>query len=40
MVFYFKNYTENRPKNEIELIFEKGFGEYLKNSGRTPPPGQ
>lgn len=40
MVFYFKNYTENRPKNEIELIFEKGFGEYLKKSGRTPPPGQ
>ncbi len=37
---YFKNYAENRPKNEIELIFEKGFGEYLKKIGKVPPSGQ
>jgi len=30
IVVYFINYRENRPKNEIELIFEKGFIEYLK----------
>ncbi len=35
---YFKNYTENRPKNEIEIIFDKGYGEYLKKSGRSPSP--
>lgn len=40
MAVYFKNYAENRPKNEIELIFEKGFGEYLKKIGRTPSQGQ
>jgi hypothetical protein len=40
MAVYFKNYAENRPKNEIELIFEKGFGEYLKKIGKTPPQGQ
>ncbi len=36
LIVYFKNYTENRPKNEIELIFEKGYGEYLKKIGREP----
>lgn len=36
LVLYFKGYAENRPKNEIELIFEKGFGEYLKKIGREP----
>ncbi len=37
---YFKHYVENRPKGDIELIFEKGFMEYLKKSGRQPgaPP--
>ena len=40
MAVYFKNYAENRPKNEIELIFEKGFEEYLKKIGRIPPPNQ
>jgi hypothetical protein len=40
LVLYFKSYTENRPKNEIELIFEKGFGEYLKKIGKKPVPGQ
>ncbi len=34
IVVYFINYTENRPKNEIELIFDKGFMEYLKKMGR------
>ena len=34
IVVYFINYTENRPKNEIELIFDKGFIEYLKKVGR------
>lgn len=34
IVLYFINYTENRPKNEIELIFDKGFMEYLKKMGR------
>ena len=36
LAIYFKNYSENRPKNEIELIFEKGFGDYLKKIGREP----
>lgn len=40
LALYFKSYSENRPKNEIELIFEKGFGEYLKKIGRNPVPGQ
>lgn len=40
LAVYFKNYAENRPKNEIELIFEKGFSEYLKKVGRPPLPGQ
>ena len=37
---YFKNYVKNRPKGEIELIFEKGFTDYLKKIGRQPnyPP--
>lgn len=33
---YFKSYVENRPKGEIERIFEKGFIEYLKKIGRQP----
>lgn len=37
LVIYFKNYVENRPKGEIELIFEKGFFEYLRKTGRQPP---
>lgn len=40
MIVYFKNYAENRPKNEIELIFEKGFSEYLKKIGRNPEQGK
>ncbi len=40
LIIYFKNYPENRPKNEIELIFEKGFGEYLKKIGRVPKSDQ
>ena len=36
LVIYFKNYSENRPKGEIELIFDKGFMEYLKKVGRNP----
>ncbi|CAH2031522.1 PilZ-like domain-containing protein [Trichlorobacter ammonificans] len=35
IVVYFSNYTKHRPKNEIELIFEKGFMEYLKKIGRS-----
>jgi len=31
---YFKYYVENRPKGEIELIFEQGFIEYFKKIGR------
>ena len=40
IVIYFKNYVANRPKGEIELIFEKGFTDYLKKIGRQPnyPP--
>lgn len=38
LVVYFKHYVENRPKGEIELIFEKGFFEYLRKTGRQPPP--
>ena len=37
LIIYFKKYAENRPKGEIELIFEKGFFEYLKKTGRQPP---
>jgi len=40
LAIYFKNYAENRPKNEIELIFEKGFSEYLKKIGRDPVQGR
>jgi len=40
LTIYFKNYAENRPKNEIELIFEKGFSEYLKKIGSPPSQGQ
>lgn len=36
IAIYFKNYSENRPKNEIELIFEKGFMDYLRKIGRAP----
>jgi hypothetical protein len=36
LIIYFKDYTQNRPKNDIELIFEKGFGEYLRKVGRAP----
>lgn len=36
IAIYFKNYSENRPKNEIEMIFEKGFMEYLRKIGRSP----
>lgn len=36
IIFYFKGYVENRPKNEIEIIFEKGFVEYLKKIGKAP----
>jgi len=34
LIMYFKNYAENKPKNEIEIIFEKGFEEYLKKVGK------
>ncbi len=34
LTVYFINYSENRPKNEIEVIFEKGFMDYLKKIGR------
>jgi len=40
LTIYFKNYAENRPKNEIELIFDKGFSDYLKKVGRNPSQGQ
>ena len=40
LTIYFKNYAENRPKNEIELIFDKGFSEYLKKIGKNPSQGQ
>jgi len=36
LIVYFKNYSENRPKNDIEVIFEKGYGDYLKKIGREP----
>ncbi|NJD39109.1 MAG: PilZ domain-containing protein [Geobacter sp.] len=36
LVLYFKDYAENRPKNQIEQIFDKGFEEYLKKIGRDP----
>lgn len=36
LISYFTNYSSNRPKNQIELIFEKGFTEYLKKIGRSP----
>jgi hypothetical protein len=36
LVIYFKNYTQNRPKSEIELLFDKGYGEYLRKIGRDP----
>lgn len=35
IVVYFINYTEDRPKSQIELIFDKGFSDYLKKIGRT-----
>lgn len=37
LAVYFTHYVENRPKGEIELIFEKGFMEYLKKIGRIQP---
>lgn len=37
LVLYFKGYTENRPQHEIERIFNKGYEDYLKKTGRTPP---
>ncbi|MDK9717953.1 MAG: DUF5634 family protein [Trichlorobacter sp.] len=40
LTLYFKNYAENRPKNEIELLFEKGFSDYLKKIGRDPSQGR
>ena len=40
LIIYFKNYSENRPQNEIELIFDKGYSEYLKKIGRNPSQGQ
>ncbi|SJZ96374.1 hypothetical protein SAMN02745119_02149 [Trichlorobacter thiogenes] len=40
LTIYFKNYDENRPKNEIELIFDKGYSDYLKKIGRNPSQGQ
>lgn len=40
LIIYFKRYTENRPKNQIEIIFDKGYGEFLQKRGRTPAPGQ
>lgn len=40
LTIYFKNYAENRPKNEIELLFEKGFSDYLKKIGRDPSQGR
>lgn len=36
LALYFKHYVENRPKGEIEQIFEKGYMEYLKKIGRQP----
>ncbi len=35
IMLYFKNYSENPRKNEIEVIFEKGFMDYLKKIGRN-----
>ncbi|MCE1225808.1 MAG: DUF5634 family protein [Geobacteraceae bacterium] len=40
LIIYFKGYTENRPKNEIEILFEKGFSDYLKKIGRDPSQGR
>lgn len=40
LIIYFKGYVENRPKNEIEILFEKGFSDYLKKIGRDPSQGQ
>lgn len=37
LILYFASYVENRPKGEIERIFEQGFIEYLKKLGRNPP---
>lgn len=37
LVAYFKKYVETRPKSEIQQIFEKGFFEYLKKTGRPQP---
>lgn len=35
MGLYFKNYAENKPKGELEMIFEKGFMDFFnKKSGR------
>lgn len=34
VIIYFVGYTENRPQNEIERIFDQGFMEYLKKIGR------
>lgn len=34
LVVYFSDYTKNRPKSEIEIIFDQGFMEYLKKIGR------
>lgn len=40
LTLYFKDYSENRPKNQIEQLFDKGFEDYLKKIGREPaePP--
>lgn len=40
LIIYFKGYAENRPKNEIEILFEKGFSDYLKKIGRDPSQGR
>lgn len=40
LIIYFKGYVENRPKNEIEILFEKGFSDYLKKIGRDPSQGR
>lgn len=36
IAMYFGSYSEKRPKNEMELLFEKGFMEYFKKIGRQP----
>ncbi len=34
---YFNHYVQNRPKSQIERIFDQGFMEYLKKIGKGTP---